>query len=144
MFLIATFTVLAGVAVRPIALRPFGSVSSSRMIAWLAVEMECPAPLEFSAGATIDTSPIACRICASAAMPGAFTPSSLLTRIRYGGGCRVCCADAGASSTAATRSARRTLVRCMKEEISRNLDGPPKGGHYVDGTLCHSSQQPEG
>src|SRR5688500_17421139 len=52
-------------------------------------------------------------------MPGAFTPSSLLTRIRYGGGCRLCCADAGASKTAATKSARRTRVRCMKEGALR-------------------------
>jgi hypothetical protein len=59
MLRIATLTVLAGVAVSPIALRPFGSVRSSRMIASFAVEIECPAPLEFSAGATIDTSPIA-------------------------------------------------------------------------------------
>src|SRR5688572_206815 len=123
MFRMATLTVLAGVAVSPIAFKPFGSVRSSRKIASRFVEMECPAPLEFSAGATIDTSPIACRICASAAMPGARTPSSLLTRIRYAGGCRVCWADAGTSRPMATRNARTMRVRCMEEELR-----PPSGG----------------
>jgi hypothetical protein len=71
MLRIATLTVLAGVAVSPIALSPFGSVRSSLKIASLLVEIECPAPLWLSAGATIVTSPMACRICASAAIPGA-------------------------------------------------------------------------
>ena len=85
MFRMATLTVLAGVAVSPIARSPFGSVRSSRTIGSL-VTIECPLPLWFSAGATMMTSPIACSRCAMAAMPGARTPSSLLTRMRYGGG----------------------------------------------------------
>ena len=85
MFRMATLTVVAGVAVNPIAFSPFGSVRSSRRIGSL-VTIECPFPLWFSDGPTMITWPIAWRICATAASPGARTPSSLLIRIRYGGG----------------------------------------------------------
>ena len=81
MLRMATLTVLAGVAVRPMAFSPFGSVRSSRKTGSV-VTIEWPLPLWFSAGATMMTSPMACRICATAAMPGARTPSSLLTRMR--------------------------------------------------------------
>ena len=47
MFRMAMLTVVAGVAVRPIAFRPFGSVRSSRRIGSL-VTIECPLPLWFS------------------------------------------------------------------------------------------------
>src|SRR5688572_7371094 len=104
----AMLIVVTGVAVRPMAFIPFGSVMSSRKIGSL-VTIEWPFPLWFSAGATIVTSPIACSTCASAARPGARTPSSLLTRIRYGGGgCRRCCAKVGASSHTPSSRARRT------------------------------------
>ena len=49
MLRIATLTVVAGVAVRPIARSPFGSVRSSRNTGSL-VTIECPLPLWFSAG----------------------------------------------------------------------------------------------
>src|SRR5687767_2619395 len=58
------------------------------------------------------TSPIASRICAIAAMPGACTPSSFVTRMRYGGTVRSC-APSGASSQTATSRARNTRMLRM-------------------------------
>ncbi len=58
MLLIATFTVVAGVAVSEIALSPFGKVRSVRKTGSV-VTIECPLPLWLSAGATIVTWPIA-------------------------------------------------------------------------------------
>ena len=57
----AMLTVLAGVALRPIAFMPFGSVRSSRKTGSV-VMIECPLPLWFCDGATMITVPMACRI----------------------------------------------------------------------------------
>ena len=58
MFLIAMLTVLAGVAVSPMAGSPFGSVRSSRNTV-SDVMIECPFPVWFSAGPTMMGVPIA-------------------------------------------------------------------------------------
>jgi hypothetical protein len=80
-FLSPTRRALTGVAVRPMAAIPPGSVKSSR---WIGSEMviECPLPLWLSSGATTSTSPNALSACATARIPGARTPSSLPTRMR--------------------------------------------------------------
>jgi hypothetical protein len=58
MLLIATLTVVAGVAVKLIAFSPLGKVRSAWNIGSV-VTIECPLPLWFSAGATMMTWPIA-------------------------------------------------------------------------------------
>src|SRR5688572_28558607 len=112
MFLTAMLTTLAGVAVSPIAGSPFGSVKSSRKTV-SDVMIECPFPVWLSAGPTMMGVPIAWSAWATAAIPGARTPSTLTTRMRYGGGCRNCCAAAGANRPAANIRVRRTRILCI-------------------------------
>src|SRR5688572_31417895 len=57
-------------------------------------------------------------------MPGARTPSSLTTRMRYGGGWRNCCAATGASSNAASVSVRKLR--------NLNIGGQLCLGHFVE------------
>src|SRR5689334_2413256 len=121
MLRMAMLTVVAGVAVSPMARMPFGSVRSSRNTGSL-VTMECPLPLWFSAGATMWTSPMAWRICATAAMPGARTPSSLATRIRYGGGSGRCCATAPPRSAQPATTIAVTAKKARRIELERSLE----------------------
>src|SRR5215510_13195438 len=75
------------------------------------------------------TWPIAWSVCATIAMPGARTPSSLLIRMRYGSGCgRACCARAGANSIAKRLRARSgTTARAlgMAPRVSERRGGTP-------------------
>src|SRR5688572_24831887 len=112
MFLTAMLTTLAGVAVSPIAGSPFGSVKSSRKTV-SDVMIECPFPVWLSAGPTMMGVPIAWSAWATAAIPGARTPSSLTTRMRYGGGCRNCCASVGANRHTANSRTRRMRSLCI-------------------------------
>src|ERR1051325_6410507 len=81
------------------------------------------------------TSPIACSVCATMAIPGARTPSSLLIRMRYGGGCgRDCCARAGTrrpSATDNTRGTRTPRLLGMAPRVSERGGWTPD--HLVDG-----------
>ena len=81
MFASAMNMVVAGVVLSPMARSPPGSVRSSRNTGSI-VTTEWLFPLCTSDGATTITSPSAFSACASAASPGARTPSSLLIRMR--------------------------------------------------------------
>src|SRR5262245_56150621 len=106
--------------------------------------IECPLPLWLSSGATTITSPSAFSDWASARIPGARTPSSLLTRMRYvdGWGATLVTGASTARTISATRTPSFRMLRSLAQVESEDLDdfGRTPGRGSIDGPRDEAEQ----